>query len=64
MNPAELRSQIYRPLAGLNRPAEIVSAELVSPVPGEPLAIDIVTTDPYSQPPGAERRYRVTIEEV
>lgn len=63
MNPLELRYEIYSGLVNRNRPPALISAEKLSPVPGEPVAIEIVTQDPFSHP-GASRRYRVTIEEI
>ncbi|WP_438470744.1 hypothetical protein [Streptomyces asiaticus] len=50
MNPVELRYEIYKPLVGVARPAQIESAELVSPVPGEPVKIRVITRDPMRQP--------------
>jgi hypothetical protein len=63
VNALELRYEIYKSLIGLSKPAVFVSAERVPPVPGEPVAIEVVTDDPYSVPKRT-RRYRVTVEEI
>ncbi|MEU9605431.1 hypothetical protein [Streptomyces sp. NPDC048057] len=59
MNPLELRYRLYGFLAGLARPAAIVSAEMLPPVPGVPVEIRVVTLDPMND----ERVYRVSIRE-
>ncbi|MEU9795035.1 hypothetical protein AB0E27_31325 [Streptomyces sparsogenes] len=59
MNALEVRYQIWSYLAGLARPAAIVSAELIPPTPGEPVEVRLVTLDPL----GEERTYRVSIRE-
>jgi hypothetical protein len=66
MNDAELRYAIYTAMTGLlNGDLEtrlVKHFDLVPPVPGEPLAIDVVTADPYGS--NDTRRYRVTIAEI
>ncbi|MFI5863536.1 hypothetical protein [Streptomyces sp. NPDC051546] len=59
MNPLEVRYQLYFFLAGLARPASIVSTELMPPVAGQPVQIRLITQDPM----GAERTYMVSVEE-
>lgn len=63
MNPLELRHEIHNGLVNRNRPPTLISAEKLSPVPGEPVALEVVTQDPFSHP-GAIRRYRITVEEI
>lgn len=64
MNPLELRYEIYKPLAELvSTEGPLAHIEKLSPVPGEPVAIEVTAQDPFSHP-GAVRRYRVTIEET
>lgn len=59
VNPLGLRYEIFKALAGLSRPASIVSVDLPRPVPGTPLTIDVNTVDPSGKP----RVYVVTITE-
>lgn len=59
MNTLEVRYQLYGFLAGLARPAAIVSAELIPPVPGQPVEMRLVTLDPS----GEERTYMVSVRE-
>lgn len=59
MNPLELRYEIYRPLTGLSRNSQIKDAELINPVPGEPVKIRVRTVDPTGKP----RVYTVSISE-
>ena len=64
MNPAELRHKIYALLAELvTTVGPLFHIEKLSPVPGEPLAIEVTAPDPYAQP-ASTRRYRITIEEI
>jgi hypothetical protein len=55
MNPAELRYAICKLLADKGL------VGLVSPEPGEPLALTFDTPDDYL--PGATRKYRISITE-
>ncbi|UQA91658.1 hypothetical protein [Streptomyces halobius] len=63
MNPLELRYALYVFLSGLSQPAAIKWAVLISPEPGEPVAIEVGVDDEYSTPPMV-RKYRIIIEEV
>lgn len=55
MNGLDLRYEIYKALVGA-----VAGTNLVSPVPGEPLKIGVLTQDPF----GKDRWFRVSIEEV
>ncbi|MGW6600572.1 hypothetical protein [Streptomyces sp. NPDC055036] len=59
MNALEVRYELYKYLAGLARPAAIVSAEMMPPTPGEPVEIRVVTQDPM----GDARTFSVSITE-
>ncbi|WP_031513654.1 hypothetical protein [Streptomyces sp. NRRL F-5123] len=59
MNALEVRYHLYSFLAGLARPAAIISAELIPPTSGEPVEIRVVTRDPM----GEERAYAVSVRE-
>ncbi len=64
MNGADLRFRLSRALI---RERGVATVGLVSPVPGEPLALDVTTDDPYtSGTPDKKsvRRFRITIEEI
>lgn len=64
MIPLELRYQIAQFVNGVPRPRRVIGrAELISPVPGEPVAIEVTIDDPYACAE-ANRRYRITIEEI
>jgi len=64
VNPLELRTAIRGFLNGVSRPRRVFGrAELVPPIPGEPLAIEVEVDDPFASAQ-ATRRYRITIEEI
>lgn len=63
MIPSEVRFAITR---AMDRQAGVVGVIVHDPTPGQPLSLDVITNDPFTPKPDrkAERRYRITIEEI
>ncbi|MEU1074347.1 MULTISPECIES: hypothetical protein [unclassified Streptomyces] len=60
MNALELRTAIRNALTPKKPDPTIRRVDLVSPTPGEPVAMEVETYDPM----GNMRRYLVTIQEI
>jgi hypothetical protein len=64
VNPARLRFVLTRLL---NQEPGIDKVQMLDPVPGESLKLDVTTNDPFASGPPvrkAQRKYRITIEEI
>ena len=55
MNSVELRYRLYKAVTGADS-EDVKEARLVSPVPGEPVSLEVTDAD--------GRRYRVSVEEL